>query len=55
MIEVEREITKTINTVTIPNDVSKSMRFDPSISQGSTSERQPPKSLTLDLIKRHIA
>ena len=44
-----------MNTATGSNDARKHTRFDPSFLQGSTSKRQPPKTLTLDFIKCHTA
>ena len=44
---------KKMNIATDPNDFRKHVRFDPSISQESMSQRQPPKSLTLAFSNRH--
>ena len=41
-----------MNTGIGTNDASKRTRFDPSVLQVSTSNRQPPKSLALAFIKR---
>ena len=44
-----------MNTMTVPTGAIKCTCFDPSVSQGSTRNRQPPKSLALAFIKHHTS
>ena len=47
------EITKTINIKTGTNNISKRTRFNPSVLQVSTRNRQQHKSFALAIIKLH--